>query len=123
MRKSRKVRARRGVERSEMVFAAAPHESPDNIVTEKRCQPRGSVRVRVVDVCGGLRVGVCRHVSAVERVHGAGVCGCGRCRGVDGARCGSVGARGIVTPGTLPQGCRAGSVHGRSLYRLGGHAY
>lgn len=41
MRKSRKVRARRGVERSEMVFAAAPHESPDNIVTEKDASRAG----------------------------------------------------------------------------------
>lgn len=41
MRKSRKMRARRGVERSEMVFAAAPHESPDNIVTEKDASRAG----------------------------------------------------------------------------------
>ena len=41
MRKSRKTRMHRGAEQGETVFADTPHESPDNIVTEKDASRAG----------------------------------------------------------------------------------
>ena len=35
------MRARRGIEQGEMVFADTPHESPGNIVTEKDASRAG----------------------------------------------------------------------------------